>query len=126
MDLDEQETPQKLKTHKFIINYQNASHQQQQMCISPVHHLNKATPKNSKCLRKSINPRTPKAAQSVSYSVAACSSLVSANSSGGSGGGVHSISMAVIQTPPAKRYQRVKNPFEAALAERLHLPLIAR
>ncbi|KAM7359160.1 aurora kinase A activator-like protein bora [Cochliomyia hominivorax] len=109
MDLDEQETPQKLKTHKFII--------QQQMSTSPCHQLNKVTPKNSKCFRKSINPRTPK---SVSYSVAACSSLVGANNSA-----IQSISMAVIQTPPAKRYQRVKNPFEAALAERLHLPLIA-
>ncbi|KAI8121941.1 hypothetical protein FF38_05770 [Lucilia cuprina] len=116
MELDEQETPQKLKTHKFIINYQ--ANTQRQMSISPCQL--KMTPKNSKCLRKSINPRTPKA-QSVSYSVAACSSLVAANNSNS----MHSISMAVVQTPPAKRYQRVKNPFEAALAERLHLPLIA-
>lgn len=116
MELCGPETPQKL-THKFIINYQPNS--QRQSSISPSHY-NKETPKNSKCLRKSINPRTP-SAQSLSYSVAACSSLVSANSSS-----LHSISMAVVQTPPAKRYQRVKNPFEAALTERLHLPLIAR
>ncbi|XP_065362181.1 protein aurora borealis [Calliphora vicina] len=116
MELDEHETPQKLKTHKFIINYQT-NNSQRQMSISPCQL--KVTPKNNKCLRKSINPRTPKA-QSLSYSVAACSSLVSSNSNS-----VHSISMALVQTPPAKRYQRVKNPFEAALTDRLHLPLIA-
>lgn len=116
MELGAQKTPQKL-THKFIINYHPNS--QRQSSISPCHH-NKETPKNAKCLRKSINPRTPKA-QSASYSVATCSSLLSANSSS-----LHSISMAVVQTPPAKRYQRVKNPFESALADRLHLPLIAR
>ncbi|GBP10132.1 Protein aurora borealis [Eumeta japonica] len=31
----------------------------------------------------------------------------------------------MVRTPPAKRFHRVKNPFEAALAEKLHLPLIA-
>lgn len=122
MELDEQETPQKLRMHQFFINYrQNKQQTQQQQLASPGFNSlnNSGTPKNSKCLRKTINPRTPKG-QSVSYSMAACTSLVSSNNS------MHSISMAVVQTPPAKRYQRVKNPFEAALAERLHLPLIAR
>lgn len=123
MELDEQETPQKLKMHQFFINYRQKKQQQpqRQQSTSPSQavHNTMGTPKNSKYLRKTINPRTPKG-QSVSYSVAACTSLVSSNNS------MHSISMAVVQTPPAKRYQRVKNPFEAALAERLHLPLIAR
>lgn len=117
MDLDDQETPQKHKTHKFIINYQQNA--VPQSATSPTH-SNKATPKNAKCFRKSINPRTPKA-QSLSYSMTACNSLMGGNSSA-----IHSISMAIVQTPPAKRYQRIKNPFEAALTERLHLPLIAR
>lgn len=116
MDMDDQDTPQKLKTHKIIINYQQNAVQQ---ISSP--NYNKATPKNTKCFRKSINPRTPKA-QSISYSMAACNSVVG----GGGSTTMHSISMAIIQTPPAKRYQRVKNPFEAALTDRLHLPLIAR
>ncbi|TMW51576.1 hypothetical protein DOY81_003363 [Sarcophaga bullata] len=122
MELDDQETPQKLKMHQFFINYRQKKQQsQRQQSTSPSQtvHSTTGTPKNSsKYLRKTINPRTPKG-QSVSYSVAACTSLVSSNNS------MHSISMAVVQTPPAKRYQRVKNPFEAALAERLHLPLIA-
>jgi len=29
-------------------------------------------------------------------------------------------------TPPPKRLQKVRNPFEGAMADRLHLPLIAR
>lgn len=33
---------------------------------------------------------------------------------------------STICTPPPKRLQKVRNPFEGALAERLHLPLIAR
>ncbi|EDW78916.1 uncharacterized protein Dwil_GK11230 [Drosophila willistoni] len=32
---------------------------------------------------------------------------------------------ALVCTPPPKRLQKVRNPFETALAERLHLPLIA-
>ncbi|ALC45045.1 bora [Drosophila busckii] len=34
-------------------------------------------------------------------------------------------SSATVCTPPPKRQQKVRNPFENALAERLHLPLIA-
>lgn len=33
----------------------------------------------------------------------------------------------LIQTPPTSRpFPRIRNPFESALTERLHLPLIAR
>lgn len=31
----------------------------------------------------------------------------------------------VVKTPPAKRFSKIVNPFEAALADRLHLPIIA-
>lgn len=31
----------------------------------------------------------------------------------------------VVKTPPAKRFSKIVNPFEAALTERLHLPIIA-
>ncbi|XP_061386290.1 protein aurora borealis [Musca vetustissima] len=107
MEGSDHETPQKFKSgHRFMVHYQASDDG------------NKVTPKN-KQFRKSINPRTP---QGLSYSLGNCNTMMSSNSSNG---GMHSISMAVIQTPPAKRHQKIKNPFEAAWAERLHMPLIA-
>ncbi|XP_011295634.2 protein aurora borealis [Musca domestica] len=107
MEGNDHETPQKLKGHRFMMHYPPTASDE----------CNKVTPKN-KQFRKSINPRTP---QGLSYSLGNCNTMMSSNSSNG----LHSISMAVIQTPPAKRHQKIKNPFEAAWAERLHMPLIA-
>uniref|UniRef100_A0A1I8PNA0 Protein aurora borealis n=1 Tax=Stomoxys calcitrans TaxID=35570 RepID=A0A1I8PNA0_STOCA len=113
MDNIEHETPQKLKGHRFLANYpQSWNPQTPEEC--------KVTPKNK--VRKSINPRSPKpVGQSLSYTMNTCTMM----SNSGGGNSLHSVSMAVIQTPPAKRHQKVKNPFEAALADRLHMPLIA-
>ncbi|XP_075163700.1 aurora kinase A activator-like protein bora [Haematobia irritans] len=113
------ETPQKLKAHRFLINYQqNLNLQTPEEC--------KVTPKNKQ--RKSINPRSPKstAGQGLSYSMNTCSMMSNSGGAGGSSSNsLHSVSMAIIQTPPAKRHQKVKNPFEAAWTERLHMPIIA-
>ncbi|XP_073838442.1 aurora kinase A activator-like protein bora [Musca autumnalis] len=107
MEGSDHETPQKLKGHRFMMHYPPATADE----------CNKVTPKN-KQFRKSINPRTP---QGLSYSLGNCNTMMS----NGSSNSMHSISMAVIQTPPAKRHQKIKNPFEAAWAERLHMPFIA-
>uniref|UniRef100_A0A1A9UG97 Protein aurora borealis n=1 Tax=Glossina austeni TaxID=7395 RepID=A0A1A9UG97_GLOAU len=110
MDVEEYGTPQRVKT--ATIWPQLA----QKMKNAEV------TPKNFGSHKKAIHPRSPKAGglscTVSSVSSSNCIPAATLNS-------VHSVTMPQAQTPPAKRHQKVRNPFEAALTDRLHLPLIA-
>lgn len=74
-----------------------------------------ATPGNGRCYKK-LHPRTP--SKSISC-ISTISSICTSSSK-------QIACSTVMGTPPAKRFQRIRNPFEPVLAERLHLPLIAR
>uniref|UniRef100_A0A0K8VYD4 Protein aurora borealis n=1 Tax=Bactrocera latifrons TaxID=174628 RepID=A0A0K8VYD4_BACLA len=73
------------------------------------------TPGNGRCHKK-LHPRTP--SKQISCSISTISSICSNSSK-------QITCSTLMSTPPAKRFQRVRNPFEPVLAERLHLPLIA-
>ncbi|XP_039965845.1 protein aurora borealis [Bactrocera tryoni] len=73
------------------------------------------TPGNGRCHKK-LHPRTP--SKQISCSISTISSICSNSSK-------QITCSTLMSTPPAKRFQRIRNPFEPVLAERLHLPLIA-
>uniref|UniRef100_A0A0A1WSJ4 Protein aurora borealis n=1 Tax=Zeugodacus cucurbitae TaxID=28588 RepID=A0A0A1WSJ4_ZEUCU len=73
------------------------------------------TPGGGRCHKK-LHPRTP--SKTMNCSLTTISSICSSSSK-------QITCSTVMSTPPAKRFQRIRNPFEPALAERLHLPLIA-
>ncbi|XP_067647750.1 protein aurora borealis [Eurosta solidaginis] len=71
----------------------------------------------SRCQKKMLNPRTPSKPPNCNMSTT-FSSISSTSSK--------QISYSTSSnTPPPKRFHRIRNPFEPVLAERLHLPLIA-
>ncbi|XP_036327246.1 protein aurora borealis-like [Rhagoletis pomonella] len=74
-------------------------------------------PGGSRCQKKILHPRTP--SKTIN-----CSISTTINSMSSSSSKQMSCSTA-LSTPPAKRFHRIRNPFEPVLAERLHLPLIA-
>ncbi|XP_011214308.2 protein aurora borealis [Bactrocera dorsalis] len=73
------------------------------------------TPGNGRSHKK-LHPRTP--SKQISCSISTISSICSNTSK-------QITCSTLMSTPPAKRFQRIRNPFEPVLAERLHLPLIA-
>lgn len=75
------------------------------------------TPGGSRCQKKILHPRTP--SKTINCSMSTTISSMSSSSS-------KQISSSTAITPPAKRFHRIRNPFEPVLADRLHLPLIAR
>uniref|UniRef100_A0A1B0C254 Protein aurora borealis n=1 Tax=Glossina palpalis gambiensis TaxID=67801 RepID=A0A1B0C254_9MUSC len=110
MDVEEYKSPQRVKTAtiwpQLAQNMKNAED----------------TPKNLGSHKKAIHPRSPKAGGlGCTVSSVSSSNFVPAPTLNS----VHSVTMPHSQTPPAKRHQKVRNPFEAALTDRLHLPLIA-
>lgn len=99
------------------------SHRTPQKSVLPEHFNNSCSQKFSSLQvtnRKLIHPRTPKSEQQSSHFSLLDNSLSNCSSS------AHSIQISAVQTPPAKRYHKIKNPFEVTLAETLHHPLIAR
>ncbi|CAD7005778.1 unnamed protein product [Ceratitis capitata] len=74
------------------------------------------TPGGGRCHKKMLHPRTP--SKTINCNISAISSVCGNSAK-------QILYSAAMSTPPAKRFHRIKNPFEPVLADRLHLPLIA-
>uniref|UniRef100_A0A1A9W3F2 Protein aurora borealis n=1 Tax=Glossina brevipalpis TaxID=37001 RepID=A0A1A9W3F2_9MUSC len=110
MDVEEFATPQRVKSAAIWPQLT------QKMKTS------EATSKILGSHKKAVHPRSPKAG-GLSCTVSSSNCILTIPI--GTLNSMHSVTMPVAQTPPAKRHHKVRNPFEAALADRLHLPLIA-